>query len=93
MTANSSYYIAQNAKTGAAYWWTMSPFDWNNNIASVFNVGGSSSGRLDSDFVNNPNGVRSVVSLKSCVLYSGGNGTASDPYTVKLTDTCSTVEN
>ena len=101
-TNNSSYYIAQNAKTGARYWWTMSPSDWlgsnsSNFRAYVIEVGGSSdTGSLynyQNGEVDNTYGVRSVVSLKSCVLYSGGNGTASNPYTVKLTDTCSTAEN
>ena len=97
-TNNSSYYIAQNASSGAAYWWTMSPYSWVNNLGShnayVFGVGGSSgTGYLDRWSVNTAHGVRSVVSLKSCVLYSGGNGTASDPYTVELSDTCSTAEN
>ena len=94
-TANSSYYIAQNATTGAARWWTMSPSFWNGlNSASVFIVGDSTAtGNLYNWYVFYTLGVRSVVSLKSCVLYSGGNGTASDPYTVELSDTCSQSDN
>jgi len=37
--------------------------------------------------------VRPVLSLKSCVLVSSGNGTASSPYKVELPSTCSTVAN
>ena len=93
-TNNSSYYIAQNAKTGATYWWTMSPSFWNINYAYVFYVGGSAAtGNLYDNGVYYTRGVRSVVSLKSCVLYSGGNGTASDPYTVELPSACSSAEN
>ena len=97
-TNNSSYYIAQNVNTGATYWWTMSPFYWsslnNDWRAVVFVVGGSAAtGLLGSEGVYSPGGVRSVVSLKSCVLYSGGSGTASDPYTVELAGGCANVEN
>ena len=94
-TNNSSYYIAQNALSGASYWWTMSPHNWNGSgNALVFNVGGSSfTGRLGSDSVSYTSGVRPVISLKACVIASGGSGTASDPYTVSLADGCANVEN
>ena len=93
-TNNSSYYIAQNAKTGADYWWTMSPSSWSYDYAYVFRVGGSAAtGGLGSDDLDYTHGVRPVISLKSCVQYNSGDGTASNPYTVKLTDTCSTAEN
>ena len=97
-TNNSSYYIAQNAKTGATYWWTMSPSSWENNLgnhsAGVFSVGGSAAtGNLNYNNVNTTYGVRPVISLKSCVQYNSGDGTAGNPYTVELSDTCSTAEN
>ena len=93
---NTRYYIAQNASSGADYWWTMSPYDWLGyaDIADVFYVGGSSdTGYLIYDVVNMVSGVRPVISLKSCVLASGGSGTASDPYTVELPSACSSAEN
>ena len=95
-TNNTSYYIAQNASSGASWWWTMSPYFWNSNgsYARVFNVGGSSNtGRLSYYNVGNANGVRPVISLKSCVLASGGDGTASNPYTVELAEGCANVDN
>ena len=95
-TNNSNYYIAQNASSGASWWWTMSPYFWNSNgsYARVFNVGGSSNtGRLSYYNVGNANGVRPVISLKSCVLASGGDGTASNPYTVELAEGCANVDN
>ena len=93
-TANSNYYIAQNASSGASYWGTMSPSYWNGRFAFVFYVGGSSNaGRLSNDVVYNLRGVRPVISLKACVIASGGSGTASNPYTVSLTDECANVEN
>jgi len=95
-TNNTSYYIAQNASSGASWWWTMSPYYWHGNISNafVFGVGGSSiTGRLYNYNVVNTYGVRPVISLKACVLASGGSGTASDPYTVELPSACSSVEN
>ena len=92
---NSSYYIAQNASSVASRWWTMSPNYWSDGGGGgVFTVGGSSStGYLGSYDVGGVYGVRPVISLKSCVLASGGSGTASDPYTVTLTNDCATLEN
>ena len=93
-TANSSYYIAQNAKTGAAYWWTMSADYWYNNFTYVLRIGGyTETGSLTNNNVYNGLGVRPVISLKACIQYSNGNGTASDPYTVELADECANVEN
>ena len=93
-TANSSYYIAQNAKTGAAYWWTMSADYWYNNFTYVLRIGGyTDTGSLTNNNVYNGLGVRPVISLKACIQYSNGNGTASDPYTVELADECANVEN
>ena len=95
-SSNTSYYIAQNASSGASYWWTMSPSNWDGNgsNARVFIVGGSSNtGYLYRDFVGDTLGVRPVISLKSCVLASGGDGTASNPYTVELASGCANVDN
>ena len=66
--------------------WLLSPNNWNGSNANVFNVNGSSNpGNLNNNNVNNTNGVRPAISLKSCTLYSTGNGSASDPYTIKET--------
>ena len=94
-TPNSNYYIAQNASSGASWWWTMSPGEWDRfGNAFVFSVTGSSNtGYLGSYGVNHSHGVRPVISLKSCVLASGGDGTASDPYTVELAEGCANVDN
>ena len=95
-TNNSSYYIAQNASNGASYWWTLSPYYWSivSNAAYVFGVGGSSStGYLSNNYVSNAYGVRLVISLKSCVNYASGDGTASSPYAVSVDSACSSAEN
>ena len=80
------YNSANKSSTGSTDWWLLSPFDWFGSYAFVFNVFGSSSpGDLDIDNVDDTGGVRPVISLKSCIKYSTGNGSASDPYTIKET--------
>mgnify|MGYP004469861333 CR=1 FL=1 len=77
------YNSAKGSSTGSTYWWLMSPYLWYNSNAYVFYVRGSSSpGYLDYRYVDNTDGVRPAVSLKSCVKTSGGDGSASNPYTI-----------
>ena len=80
------YNSANKSSTGSTDWWLLSPTSWNGSGARVFGVGGSSGpGYLGDDRVNGTYGVRPVISLKSCIKYSTGNGSASDPYTIKET--------
>ena len=85
--ASTWYYYnsANGSSTGSTYWWLLSPSNWDGSYAVVFIVGGSSyPGYLGSYGVNGASGVRPVISLKSCIKYSTGNGSASDPYTIFL---------
>ena len=80
------YNSANGSSTGSTWWWLLSPNDWNGSYARVFFVRGSSNpGALGSNSVSYTNGVRPAISLKSCIKYSTGNGSASDPYTIKET--------
>ncbi len=92
---NSNYYIAQNASSGASYWWTMSPYRWGSDgISRMFIVGGSyKNGYMSNYDLDYTYGVRPVISLKSCVHAISGDGTATNPYTVELPDSCATAEN
>ena len=77
---------ANGSSTGSTWWWLLSPFDWRGGYAYVFRVYGSSHpGYLSDYYVIDAYGVRPAVSLKSCIKYSTGNGSASDPYTIKET--------
>ena len=69
--------------------WLLSPSSWNGSNANVLGVNGSSNpGNLNNNnVVSYSAGVRPAISLKSCVKTSGGNGSASDPYTIKETET------
>ena len=80
------YNSANGSSTGSNWWWLLSPRHWSGGSAFVFNVNGSSyPGSLYSNYVDDSNGVRPAISLKSCIKYSTGNGSASDPYTIKET--------
>ena len=80
------YNSANGSSTGSNWWWLLSPFVWNGGSADVFSVLGSSTpGRLNGSNVGSAYGVRPAISLKSCIKYSTGNGSASDPYTIKET--------
>ena len=75
---------ANGSSTGSTWWWLLSPSGWYGSYAYVFIVYGSSSpGYLNDYYVGTPGGVRPAVSLKSCVKTSGGDGSASAPYTIE----------
>ena len=79
------YYLnsANGSITGDTVWLLLSPNYWGGSYAYVFGVYGSSSpGLLDLDNVYYASGVRPAVSLKSCTLYSTGNGTSETPYEI-----------
>ncbi len=62
------------------YYWTMSPYWYNNGYATVFRV--YSDGSLVNDVVNNTSpGVRPVINLKADTPLTG-SGTTSDPFKV-----------
>ena len=78
------YNSAKGSSTGEQWWWLLSPTSGNVSYAYVFFVVGSSNpGFLSSTYVSHTYGVRPAVSLKSCVKTSGGDGSASAPYTIE----------
>ena len=80
------YNSAKGSSTGSTFWWLLSPRDWNGGGALVFSVDGSSDpGYLDYNGVNLIYGVRPAISLKSCIKYSTGDGSAGTPYTIEET--------
>ena len=79
------YYLnsANGSITGGTYWLLLSPDRLNGGRADVFIVYGSSyPGYLGSNGVAGPGAVRPAISLKSCIKYSTGDGTAENPYTI-----------
>ena len=75
-TSNSSYYL----NTGQWYW-ALSANNWNSGYAYEFYV--NSNGNLNNNNVNNSDGVRPVVSLRTSTLVTSGTGTETDPYVIE----------
>jgi len=92
--SNTSYYMYQNASSGADYWWTMSPYYWSSS-ANLWCVGGTTdNGRLRANTTAaGTRAVRPVISLKACVEWEEGNGTTTSPYKVKINSSCVSTEN
>ena len=62
----------------------MCPRNFNGANANEWNV--NSDGNLTGNNVNNSNGSRPVINLKSDVeVIEGGDGTSSNPYVIKTT--------
>ena len=88
-TSTETWYYknsANGSSTGSQWWWLLSPRLWSGSYALVFIVYGSS-GNLYYNYISGAYNVRPALSLKSCVKYSSGDGSASDPYTIKETET------
>ena len=84
------YYINANGEsiTGNAITWSLSPNLWNGVQVFVWNVSGSGNpGYLYFFAVTNGYAVRPSISLSSCNLISGGDGSANNPYIVKTDGT------
>ena len=83
------YYLnsANGSITGSTWWWLLSPGYWLGSRAYVFHVRGSSRpGLLNDNYVGSIDGVRPAVSLKSCIKYGIGDGSATNPYTILETE-------
>ena len=78
-STNSTY----NSITGLKWWWFLSPLRWGESVARSWDVHGSTDpGKLDADPVGVMLGVRPVLSLKFCVLWKSGDGSALSPYEI-----------
>ena len=76
--SNTTTYLQENATD--TYWWSLSPRRFHGGSAYVWYVGGSS-GYFVSSHVNDTDGVRPSISLKSTTNVTG-NGTSDKPYKV-----------
>ena len=82
---------ANESSTDETFWWLLTPDHWNGgeySYASVLFVRTDSFnwGKIDDKEVEvSSMGVRPAISIKSCVKYSSGDGTADNPYTIKET--------
>ena len=83
-TMNTPYawFISNSVGTQVStYWWSLSPSNWFNGYAFVW-VWYSGNTYLDDNYVVHTDAVRPAISLKSCTLYSTGDGTSESPYEI-----------
>ena len=84
-TMNTPYAWFINNSVGtkvSTNFWTMTPHTWDNEQATIWSWNGDSITSYGTFVLGS---VRPAISLKSCTLYSTGDGSASDPYTIKET--------
>ena len=76
------------SSTGTSSWWTMTPrdFEYGENClySCIISSTEQETGRIYGTYINTENSVRPVISLKSDVLWSSGNGAADSPYEIVL---------
>lgn len=76
------------SSTGTSRWWTMTPrdFEYGENClySCIISSTEQETGRIYGIYTNTENSVRPVISLKSDVLWSSGNGAADSPYEIVL---------
>ena len=85
------YYLnsAGGSITGSTFWWLMSPNRKEGSKSLVCDVSGSGDpGYLANDFVDESGAVRPAVSLKTCTLWTSGNGAPETPYEISTTSGC-----
>ena len=83
--ASAYYYLNSSGGsiTGSEHWWALTPFFWNRYYSyDCFVYASDCPGRLGGVGVDQSIGIRPVISLKSCALWSSGNGSSSSPYEV-----------
>ena len=77
------------SSTDTTHWWSLSPYGRYGASTGSWNVAGSGGpGNLVFSDVFNVRGVRPAVSLKSCVQWKSGNGSATSPYEIALNGGC-----
>ena len=91
MSTPYAWFISNSAGTQvSSSWWSLSPI----RLIVVFGpVAGvwhwySGSARLDNIGVGDTNAVRPVISLKTCTLWTSGNGAPETPYEIGTTSGC-----
>ena len=81
---NTPYAWFQSNSVGtevSTYWWSLSPTHWSGSGSVVWDWVTADLG-LSGDYVDNAYLVRPAISLKSCIKYGAGNGSAETPYEI-----------
>ena len=82
----NSHYNYYNDISKNEFWWVNTPY-YHDSVDGT-GVYITSNGILSSVYVFLPFGVRPVTSLKSCVTWKSGNGSADNPYEIALNGGC-----
>ena len=78
------YNSANGSSTGSTGWWLLSPIFWDGYLAYMSIMNGSIGlAGLVYNSVIDVTSARPVTSLKSCVQWKSGDGTAENPYTIE----------
>ena len=91
MSTPYAWFISNSAGTQVSFdWWSLSPIRLIVVFGPVAGVWGwySGSARLDNIGVGDTNAVRPVISLKTCTLWTSGNGAPETPYEISTTSGC-----
>ena len=92
LTSPYAWYYLNSAGSSISrlyWWWLLSPDRWTGSKAFSWFVRGSDNpGRLDFDSVHYSAGVRPAISLKTCALWTSGNGAPETPYEISTTSGC-----
>lgn len=76
LNRNSNYYLYTNN-----VYWLLSPSNWySSGYARVLGV--ESDGSLNSNYVNNPGGMRPAITIASSAPLLSGDGSQNDPYRI-----------
>ena len=78
---NEKYYLYNSSIT--SFWWLSFPYVYYGSNAYAWGVDGSY-GPIHYSNINYSNAFRPSINLKADLLINGGDGTGSNPYTVKL---------
>ena len=75
--------------TGSTWWWLLSPYCWDGDYVDSWYVYGSDRPGIFTNYtVYRSNGARPAISLKTCALWSSGNGAPETPYEISTTSGC-----
>ena len=86
MNTPYAWFISNSAGTQVStYWWSLSPVYWDGSSAGVWGWYPDVANLGSSIDVSNTFDVRPAVSLKSCTKWASGDGSSSNPYTIKET--------
>lgn len=98
-TSNKIWYYVNSSESYSLDllgWWTMTPYGYRttaDNGALIGVVSNQNTNHGDSRVSIYNNALRPVISLKSCVSWQSGKGSANEPYQVSINSTCAEKDN